>query len=84
LAPIFKGDCAIVVFYGAFPERDGAWLEIALNQDVLTEQMIVKARPGFWALVPLAAIGDTAICAVATATVALVFFVTSGAPFGQI
>ena len=76
--PVRTSRCALVVYYGTRPHRGGAWLQIASNQEVFSEQLIFEARPGFWALVPFAVIGETAYNAAVTLVV-LVAFAASGA-----
>jgi len=71
LAPEPGSECAVVVFYGTWPERKGAWLQAASSEGVFFEQLIVEPRPAFWAVVPFAAIGETAYNAAVTFVVLL-------------
>jgi hypothetical protein len=77
-APV-TSECSVVVYYGTLPGRDGVWLQIATAQGILSEHLVARSRPGYWALVPLAAIGETAMYAGVTAVFLLIWVLSHGA-----
>jgi len=56
--------CAMVLRYGTTPDRKGTWLRVVTHAGVVSEYLVAVPKPGYWVLVPFAAVAETTVYAV--------------------
>jgi len=69
----------MVLRYGTTPDRNGTWLRVETHAGVGSEQLVAEREPGYWVLVPFAAIGETTVYVLLFALFVLVMGLRGGA-----